>query len=75
MSGWNRLERAVLGPLQPQKLPKLAFFGYFSLFNAKLAIFWAGTRWNSHMKVKTKVMPGLSPATKSVKAPIGLQKD
>ena len=75
ISGWNRLERAILGPLQPQKLPKLAFFDCFSLFDAKLAIFWAGTRWNSHMKVKTKVMPGLSPATKSVKAPIGLQKD
>ena len=53
ISGWKRLEPAILGPLQPQKLPKLAIFDCFSLFDAKFAIFWAGTRWNSPIKVKT----------------------
>ena len=75
ISGWNRLEQAILGPLWPQKLPKLSIFGCFSLFDAKLAIFWAGTRWNSSMKVKTEAMSGHTPAKKAFKALYGLWKD
>ena len=75
ISGQSRLEQAILGPLQPQKLPKMANFGCFSLFNAWLTIVLAGSKWNSPIKVKTEVMSGLIPGKKVILGPHGLQKD
>ena len=52
--GQNRLERAVLGPLRPQKLPKIANFGCNSPFDAQLTIVLAGSKWNSPIKVRLR---------------------
>ena len=41
--GRNRLERAICGPLQAPKRPKMAILGSFSQFDAHLAIFYG---WN-----------------------------
>ena len=55
ISGQNRLEQAILGPLRPQKLPKSAIFGCFIPFDAQLTYSLAGSKWNSPIKVKTVV--------------------
>ena len=52
ISGQNRLEQAILGPLRPQKLPKSAIFGCFIPFDAQLTYSLAGSKW---IKVKTEV--------------------
>ena len=64
--GQNRLERAVLGPLRPQKLPKIATFGCNSPFDAQLTIVLAGSKWNSPIKVKSELISGLSPEKKII---------
>ena len=64
--GQNRLEQAVLGPLRPQKLPKIVNFGCNSPFDAQLTIVLAESKWNSPIKVKSELMSGLSPGKKVI---------
>ena len=62
----NRLEQAILGPLRAPKLSKMAILGSFSQFDAHLAIFLAGTRWNSPLKVKIEAMSMSMPSKKTL---------
>ena len=64
------MERAICGPLQTPKQPKMAILGSFSQFDAHLAIFLAGTRWNSPLKVKIEAMSGVSPTKKALLGPL-----
>ena len=45
-------EQVGTSPFWASKLSKMAILGSFSQFNAHLAIFLAGTRWNSPLRVK-----------------------
>ena len=58
-----RPEQIGTSHLRPPKGPKTAKNGH-------LAIFLAGTRWNSPLKVKSEAMSGLSPAKKVILGPL-----